>query len=503
MNKLHQKITAIAAVACFAAELAFSDALSLLFKLSGKTAPLCVLLGGGLAVALMFAANKLRSKAAAFAIASIYAVTVMLRLAQNTAYLYNGKLTLAVLAAAVVLAMISGIKGIRGAGIFGAICFIPLLAVFAVCCVFGGVDVNFAFFNGIIKGNILSGTLLSFSLLSPFALCALFTEKSSIRACAATGTVSTAMIVLMLAIAVGVFGVTASDYPSVIAEMSKNVSFGKFFQRLEGFADASYIVAAAAAITFLGAMIGETVELRSFKYSRAVAVGLVFILSAALAYTSVKVDFVKASLLLLTSYASVAVTAIIFVIFLGKRRLTALTCAVLMLMLSGCAAKREIETQTFVVITAFDGDKIHLITENANGGNMYSAETTDLALAVKAVEQSKSVSISLLQAELLLIGGGANIRSSMAQALASDMPNSAAVMLMEGDIGKMYESISANYESVFDYVASLQSNAERSGIVCEPASAIKAEYEETGKTSIGLMDEMGIKGNIDIKKSAN
>lgn len=450
MTKLKSRSAAVAVIVCFAAEVIFSDALKVIFELSGKSAPVCILLGGAAAVALMPIASRFGNKIAALSVAAIYTYIILFRLANNTAYLYNKEITAYILIGAVILIIISAVKGIRGAGIYSALCFIPLIVVFIVCCAFGGVDFNRQFIGGIFSGNILSGSVAALVLFFPFSLCAVFIGRDNLKSAVISGSAAIISIFAMAIIAIGVFGKTASDYPSVIAEMSKNVSVGKFFQRLEGFADASYIVAVSSVISILGAMIGECIRMINFKRSKALA---------------------------------------------------ALTLAVISVTLCGCTAKHEIETQTFVVITAFEGDKIHLITESGNGSNMYTADTADLSEAVRAVEQSKNVSISLLQAEMVIIGKNANIERAMNQALNSDMPNSASIMLTDGDLNKLYEVISNNYPSAFDYAAAVQSNAERSGFACEPASALKAGYEELGKMTVVVLDENGIKGSITVINS--
>ncbi len=448
MTKIKSKSAAIAMIVCFAAEIVFSNALQTVFSLAGKAAPICVLLGGAATTLIMPISNKLSNSAVKFTVAVVYTVIVIMRLISNASYLYNKQLTLYIVISAFVLLIVSAIKGLRGAGIYCALCFVPLAAVFAVCCIFGSVDINLEFFKGVLNYNILSGTVAAVFMFVPFMLCASFVSRDNIISSSVVSGISFVLISVMMLIAVGVFGSTADDYPSVISEMSKNVSIGKFFQRLEGFADASYILSASAVITTLGAIIGECLKISGLKLR-------------------------KSALVL---------------------------CAALLVALCGCTAKHEIETQTFVVVTVFDGDKIHLMTESGRGGSMYSASTSNLTQAIDAIENSESINISLLQSEMVIIGNGADVELAMDQTLKSDMPNSAAIMLSDCDFDKMYSDISESYPSVFDFAAAIQSSAERFGYVCEPASALKAEYEEKNRMTVGILDENGIIGNITIYK---
>ncbi len=450
MNRLKSGSAAIAVIVCFAAELAFSNALSIVFKLCGKMAPFCILLGGGLITILILFANKLKSKLIVFILSAVCIAMLFIRLSANVSYLYNGKFELCIILGAVALLAIAFFKGIKGAGIYSALCFIPLIIVFVVCCILGGTDINFSFYNGMASFNMLYGTAVSILLFLPNILCSMLISEKNINNAVIASGACVVLISAMMLIAVGVFGSTARDYPSVIAEMSKNVSVGKFFQRLEGFADASYIVAASAVIVILGAAVGECFNITKLKLKKAVA--------------------------------------------------TVVAVALLSVSMLGCTAKREIESQTFAVITVFDGDIIHLVTESGSGQNMYTADTNVLSDAIKAIEISKSVNISLLQAQMLMVSRGANVESAMNQALSSDIPNSAAIMIIDGSFNKLYKVISESYDSAFDFVSQLQSNAERSGFNCEPASAIKASLEELGNVTIGVMDEKGIKGSVTVYK---
>ncbi len=501
MSKLKSRSAAIAIIICFTAEAVFSDALSLVFKTAGKMSPVCVIVGGGAAVLLMLCANNANKNGLIAAVVAAYAAVVLFRLAANTSYLYNGLLTPIVILGAAALAIISAMKGLRGAGIYCALCFVPIIFVFVICCIFGGVDFRFDFFTGFtdfgIKGFLI-GSLTSFSIFSPIVLCAMILDAENLNTAVITGAISVAAVAVMMFIAIGVFGKTAANYPSVIAEMSKNVSFGKFFQRLEGFADASYIVSASAVITVLGALVGD--DSSNKRIIRAAVSAAIFLVSGAIAYISIGVEAANKVMQIVSVVVGIAVIATIAVSFINKKHIKIAACMVLIMSLCGCTAYREIETKTFVVITAFEDDKIHFITESGKGGNMYTVGTENLKEAVKALENSKSISVSLLQAELILIGNGANIELSLSQSLESDMPNSAAIMLVDGSISEIYDSISGNYKSAFDFVSSVQENAERGRFACEPASAIKAEYDELGSVAIGVLNENGISGNALVVK---
>ncbi len=499
MNRLKSKSAIIAIIACFVAEVVFSDSLKLLLRVSVKTAPVCILLGGLAATFTALLAKKSVKPFSAFVLSVVYLLIIIFRFACNTSYLYNGALTPLVLVGAVILAIISAIKGIRGAGIYSALCYIPLTIVFVICCLLGGTDISFKYLSGIFSiadSGFLIGIAVSYSLFAPVILCAMFVECDNIRTVVKSGIVSTLLVTVMLTLAVGVFGRTAANYPSIIAEISKNVSVGKFFQRLEGFADASYIVAASAVITILGSMIGESTPKKKYKHIDATVTLVVSVSAGIISYISMINGELKNIMLTVTAFSGIAAIVLVLIEVLDKRRVASLACVVAICILCGCTSSREIENQTFVVITAFDGDRIHLVTENGSGKNMYTAETDSLAEAVSAVEASRSVSISLLQAEMLVIGGGSDCCFALSQALESDMPNSASVVMMEGDFVKLYDTVSNNYESPFDFVSAIQTSAKQSGYACEPASTVMADIVETGQATIGVLGEKGMTGDI-------
>lgn len=507
MTKLKSKSAAVALIVCFYAEAVFSDAFSLLYCTAGKAAPLCALIGGAIATLMIFVASYVNRPAVGFIISALYTLIIIFRLASNTSYLYNGALTAYVLAGASVLAVIAAVKGVRGAGIYSALCYIPLIAVFVVCCLLGGTDFHIDYLNDFVsKGThgFLWGIAIAFSTFAPAAICTLFIDKGVRRNALIASGISTVAVAVMLLLAVGVFGRTAEDYPSVIAELSKNVSVGKFFQRLEGFADASYIVCASVAVTALGAMMGDSMTCVQKKLPKIISIAVITVAFGTLSYIAVKNEEVNRTLLTISALAGFAVIPLMLSGLCKAKHITATVCALaLFATFCGCTSSHEIENQTFVVITAFEDDTIHLITENGSGKNMYSAKTNSLSEAVNLIETTESVSISLLQAELLIVGDGADINSALMQSLDSDMPNSSSVMLMDGDVTALYERISEKYESAFEFVSAVQSGAEHSGYASPPASAVKASIEEMGSARIGVLCEDGISGLAIIKAAAD
>lgn len=504
-GEIKSKSTAIAMIVCFYAEAAFSDAFRLLYETAGKAAPICAAVAGAAVSLLIPVANKAKKGMCTFIICAVYALLIMFRLASNAVYLYNGAITVYVIIAAAVLAVIAGVKGLRGAGIYAALCFVPLAAVFAVCCLFGGMNFHTEYLKGFILhdiSGILAGIMLSLSLFAPALIAAVFTHKSTCRVCMCASAASSLAVTAMLFIAVGVFGATAQEYPSIVAELSKNVSVGKFFQRLEGFADTSYIAAASVAVVMLGSMIESNCTFFTVKYKKALCVAAVFAFAAVSACLSVKDETLSGILQLVTVWSGIAVAVFLIIRLFGLKRTAAAVCTLAIMCMCSCTSSREIERQTFAVIAAFDSadDKIHIVTENGDGKNLYSVEAKNLSEAIKTVESTKSLSISLLQTELILICGDEyGIDEVLNQVIYSDVPNSASVMLMKGSFEEMYNNISEKYESAFDFVSSIQSGAEKGGYVCPQASAVKAALAETGTAEIGIIGENGTEGNSTIR----
>lgn len=507
MNKLKNISGTGAVVAmfvCLLGETVFSGAMKNVYSLAGNSAFLCFLIASVAIVFLSFVFINMSPGFISSAVCAVYLLTILSRLASSMALFQSKAVIVAVLAAVLLLSLLAFAVKIKGATIFGALCFIPIILVFALCLLLGLGEYSFknvatVFDRGF--GGVFLGTLNAFSVLFPLLLPLIFISSNKKRLCVITLSACCGSITLAAFLGTIAFGVTASQYQSVTAEISKNVSVGKFFQRLEGPADVIYILSAISAVVLLSAMIGSGVG-QDCKLSRSMVLfGAVAAVISAAAFLSVNFRLIYDSVQAVSVLFGVCLLLFVPDVFKFKHLAPAIVA--LCLTLCSCSGASEIENSKFVVIAAYDSGRqeVSFVTESGNGSEFYSVKASDFNSARSAVESSHSVVLSFKQMGALLLDKNCDeIYERLKWIIESEMPNSSLLCLFEGDMETVYTELIKGESSAFDFVSKLKSGTNHTDAVFPTVSKVNAELASHGASVVGLIGREGYKGRMKINQ---
>jgi len=495
---------AVSMFVCIFGEIVFSGALKSVYNLAGNSAFICFLIAGGVVVSLSPLLLRAKTGFVTMAICSVYLLIVVSRLATSMALFQSKGIIIAVLVMLLALCLLAfGVK-LRGAAIFTAVCFVAVGAVFILCCVLGigeyrASNISPVFNNGI-KGVVL-GSVNAFSVLFPLTLPLLYVDAKQKKTGIITLSACCFGIIVSAFLGSLAFGLTASNYQSVIAEISKNVSFGKFFQRLEGLADAVYILTATATIVLLSAMVGSTEKQKVKQKLSFVIFSTVLLILFAVAFLSINLEIFYA-VVQTVSFAFGLLLLLLIPDMIKLKRIVPVAIALCMtLTLCSCNGTKEIENSVYVVITACNSDgTVSLITESGKGGEIYTATANNLADAKGILECKHSIELTYSQMSGVLINDKYGKTSErIKEIINSSIPNSAVVYLYEGDITKLYEKLISTYESAFDFVSSLKLGNKEGKTICTTVSKVNTNLAKTDRAEVGIINEEGYAGSTVIK----
>ena len=408
MNKRITDFGAILSMyVCIFGEIVFSGAMKSVYNLAGNSAFICFLIAGVAVVLLTPLLLRVKTGFVTMAICSVYLLIVVSRLATSMALFQTKGIIIALLVLLFALSLLAfGVK-LRGATIFTAFSFVAVSVVFILCCLLGIGEYRISniapVFNNGIKGVVL-GSINAFSILFALALPLLFVDEKQKKTSIITLSACTLGIIASAFLGSLAFGVTASHYQSVIAEISKNVSFGKFFQRLEGLADAVYILTATAAIVLVSAMVGSTEKQKVKQKPSMIIFGAVMTVLLAVAFLSINFEIFYAAVQTVSVIFGFLVLLLIPDMLKIKKIIPVAMSLCLIMNLCSCNGTREIENSVYVVIGACNSDgTISLITESGKGGEIYTATASNFAEAKNTVETQYGAELSYSQMSGVII----------------------------------------------------------------------------------------------------
>lgn len=481
---------------CIFGEIVFSGALKNLFVIGGGSAVLCTALASVLVVLLSFWVKRFAAGRVTALLSGIYLFLVIFRLCESMALFQSAGFMALVLVGLAVLCLLSFASKIKGAAVFTAFCFVPIALIFALCCFLGvgeydssNLNITFA------ADDFILGTLTAFSLLFPLLLPLPYTHKDYKSTAQYTLWGCCAAIILTTLLGTMAFGVTATDYQSVIGEISKNVSVGKFFQRLEGPADAIHILSAVAVAVLLSAMLAGVGESKPSPKSKIIFVAVI-VTQAVVAFLAVRYSLFYSFAQAVAALFGFGVLLFVPELFKFKKLVIPIVCC---LCLCSCNTP-QIENSVYAVAVAYDGrlDSVCFITEGGMGQGFYTLPAEDFLQAQKEIERQRSIKLSLKQTGLVLLNKDCDrVEDCVSQVLTSVIPNSALLCFYEGDIGGIYQSVTDNYQSAFDFVSALKSKTGQGDRVCNTVSKANLLLKtDSAKPIAALIDGDGYKGYV-------
>ncbi len=500
MNKKISGIgAALSMLVCIAGEIVFSGAMKNVFAVAGNGAFLCFAVSSVAIIALAPAFLRMSPGVISAAVSTVYLLPVLSRLAQSMT-LFQSKATLvAVLVCVAALCVLSfGVKT-KGAALFTALSFIPVAGVFVLCLLLGWGEYDLQNALPVVSngfGSLMLGTLNSFSVLFPLLLPLIYIDTQNRK----TGLIGLssclAGITLSAALGVFAFGLTASDYQSVTAEISKNVSVGKFFQRLEGPADIAYILSAICAITLLGAMAGGGV---SGKIKFNVSLCLFSSTVAVITVVSFLSVMYEPAFRLTQTVAAVTGCGLLFFVpkWFGNFKRVAPAAIALCLLLCSCGGQ-ETERVDYVVAASYDSrsQTVYFATERGDGGHFYALTAQDFDAARQAAERKYNIALSFKQLGAVMFDVDCpNIHNRIKEMIQSELPNSAVLCFFDCDFRDLYDEQIKSYSSAFDFVSAVKSGAEGSDSVVRNLSKINQMLSTpSALASAGVIGQEGYDG---------
>ena len=504
-NRISAFGSAISMFVCIFGEIVFSGAMKNVFTLAGNSGYICFIIASVAVVLLSPLFLRAKTGFISSAVCTVYLLVVVSRLVASMALFQSKTVIIAVLVAMTALCLLAfGVK-LKGASVFTAVCFVPIILIFALCCLLGIGEYSLSnlapvFSKGV--SGITLGSLNAFSVLFPLLLPLIYIDNEYKKASVITLSFCCGGVTLSAFLGSLAFGVTSSEYQSVVAEISKNISVGKFFQRLEGPADAVYILIATAVIVLLSSMIGNGYKARS-KTSLLIF-GAVMLSLSALAFLSINYSVFYNLIQTLTVLLGVGV--LFFVPFLFKLKRIIPACIALCLLLCSCSGAGEIENSVYVVVVACDSqnEKVTFITESGAGGDTYSVTAKSFNEAKAIVESKKKVKITFVQTGAILLDTDCkNVSEQINTVINSNMPNSAVLCFYEGKIEEVYNSFISSYASAFDFVSALKSGKKQKDKVCNSVSQINTMIKSKSSAKVSVIDKEGYKGYVTLNNSYN
>ncbi len=501
MNKRITDFGAILSMyVCIFGEIVFSGAMKSVYNLAGNSAFICFLIAGVAVVLLSPLLLRVKTGFVTMAICSVYLLLVLSRLVTSMALFQRKGIIIAVLVMLLALCLLAFRVKLRGASIFTALSFVAVGVVFILCCLLGIGEYKISnitpVFNNGIKGVVL-GSINAFSVLFPLVLPLLFVEEKQKKTSIITLSACVFGIVASAFLGSLAFGVTASDYQSVIAEISKNVSFGKFFQRLEGLADAVYILTATATIVLVSAMVGSAQKQKVKQKTSIIMFGAVMTVLLAVAFLSINFEIFYVAVQTVSVIFGFLVLLLIPDMLKFKKIIPVAMSLCLMMNLCSCSGIREIENSVYVVITACNSDgTISLITESGKGGEIYTATASSFAEAKNSVETQYSVELTYSQMSGVIIDKNhSKTKDIITEIINSNMPNSAVVYFYSGNSNRLYKDLITTYDSAFDFVSSLKLGHKERMTVCTTVSKMNTSLAKSGRAEVGIISEKGYIGS--------
>ncbi len=481
---------------CIFGEIVFSGALKNLFVISGGTAVLCVAVASVLVVLLSFWFKNLTAGYVTALLSGIYLFLVIFRLCESMVLFQSAGFMALVLVGLAVLCLLSFAYKIKGAAIFTAFCFVPIALIFALCCLLGIGEYDYSNLNiTVVAADFILGTLVAFSLMFPLLLPLPYADKDYKPTAQYALWGCCAAIILTTILGTMAFGITATDYQSVIGEISKNVSVGKFFQRLEGPADAIYILSAVSVAVLLSAMISGVGESKPSLKSK-IIFAVIIAVEAALSFLAVRYSLLYSFAQAVTVLFGFGVLLFVPKLFKFKKLIIPI---VFCLCLCSCSTP-QIENSVYAVAVAYDSrlDSVCFITEGGMGQSFYSVPAENFLQAQKEIERNRSIKLSLKQTGLVLLNKDCDkVEDCISQVLTSVIPNSALLCFYEGDIGGIYQSVTDNYQSAFDFVSALKSKVGQGDRVCNTVSRANLLLKtDSAEPIAALIDGDGYKGYV-------
>ena len=495
--------------AALMSEVILSYALKPIYEVAGNGAWISVLLSGAIVTAMIPIVSRCKVKLAVSAAAFLYLlVTVSRFVCYADKNLDNIAVTVAILA--LVVCIVGAWIGNYGASVLASYSAVTVLIIIALCVILGISEYSLDLAKPI-TGNgllgIIKGAAVSFSAMSVVLVFAADSKAETNKPYIVSTAVMSAVTSGVVFLGSCTFGSTASMYGSVLTEISKCVSLGKFFQRLEGLSVIAYIVAFYATVAVLSSIAFENLTLFTLKYKKMIISGSLFAFVSVIAYLSAIDATVRSFAENIAMFAGVGVLIIIFASFAGKLTKKAclfIACSLLFTMTS-CSGN-DIESMVYVTSIGYEqvGDSLKYTFYGQDGKDTVILESSadGVINAVRESENKYGKKFTLKQTELLVISDSLdNYEQPIKEILSEKINNSASVVLTADPVKEIFKSSDKEFESAHDFASRIVT-AEKSseGFICEKCSKFYANLKSPSEVSVtGVISRKRLMGSAFVK----
>lgn len=492
-------------------EVLLSYALKPIYEAAGNGAWISVLIAGAVVTAMIPIVSRCKVKLAVSAAAFIYLlVTVSRFVCYADKNLDNIAVTVAILA--LVVCIVGAWIGYYGANVLALYSAVTVLIIIVLCVVLGISEYSLDLAKPV-TGNglmgIVKGAAISFSAMAVVLVFAADSKAKSSKPFIAATAVASALTSGIVFLGSCTFGNTASMYGSVLTEISKCVSLGKFFQRLEGLSAIAYMVSFYATVAVLSSIAFKNLTLFTLKYKKMIISGSLFAFVSVVAYLSAIDKTVRSFVEYVAMFAGVGVLIIVFVSCATKitKKMCLLVAFSLLFTMTSCSGN-DIESMVYITSIGYEqnGNSLKYTFYGQDGKDTVILESSadGVINAVRESENEYGKKFTLKQTELLIMSDLLdNYEQPIKEILSENINNSASVVLTGDKVKDIFKDSDKKFESAHDFASRIVA-AEKSGdgFICEKCSKFYADLKSPSEVAVtGMISRKRLMGSAFVKSN--
>ena len=254
-----------------------------------------------------------------------------------------------------------------------------------------------------------------------------------------------------------------TDEKNMFIEMSKNISFGRFFQRMEFVGSVLFLLLSLLLIMMTACRMAESVgECLTHKGKKRLLTACLYLLGAIPTLLNRNENSLVEFGLCLAMAA--AFMAVLFALpgGIGKNRRRAVNAVLALCMLSSCVSYQEIDTFEYPLIVGVEtaGDRAHYYfrTDDVT----YTSVADSLRDAQESVNLQKPKPIDLSQLGMVLVESDSFdlLQDLLMEIQATDIHNSVLIAVTEDWVSELKEADFSEYQGISEYLNEYKSKLE-------------------------------------------
>lgn len=440
-----------------------SNLLNIVIAGAGVYSPL--VLACGLIVVLAFAYILSKAKASDFfltSFATFFAVYVVITLSATlNKYIYHGAELYKVLSLVLIIGLVglfvsdtSSAYLLRVYSVIASALFIVVVVLSLSNARIESVTTN-GFFD---KKNLTSMFISSVFAFLPLLLPFLKQEKFSLKPMIICGSLT---LIYSLFSQLTVPGFVVKDDKNIFLEMSKNISLGKFFQRMEFVSVLVYTVVSLCIIVYLFSLIRNKIDNKFTLKSKRLILSFACISFVAVSSYIGAGDSAVLGLIKILSIAAILLSLIFSFLNKIKKPLLTISLAVLMLLnMSACMNYNEIDKLEYpLIITVGSDDSSHQKFYFRTESTTYYASSDTIAAALNAINSHNVKQLDLSQLGLVILSNDSyeDIMKIIEEIQSTDIHNSVLIALTSDNAEEISQADYSIYSGISEYLGEYKS----------------------------------------------